>query len=340
MALLYTIRQNGARLGVPEVIEREIRKQILQSGLEAHERMVKSGRLLQRILNSSVDPIISSASPAPKIRRAIDVRLAELEGMLIRVPLTLDHVRRALDRVDSATPPSGGRKQQYKDCLIWEAASELASEWIVYIVSQDGAFFDGSHLTKPLVEECKRKNVIIKAFRSLQDLIKELVPQAPAVDYEALEQVVRIEGAVAAQDNLRRERWMTLGDLQDINLQVFATEEPEKLSVMFEAIFTLSGSPSMVVKEGLSGKAKRVPIENEPILDPSIRVQGSFLYDTRSREAADFTSNKADISWVGEDGIRRRGSSIYSAGGSTTLLAGPAITTVSGDAVFQFQDEM
>ncbi|MFC5828975.1 PIN domain-containing protein [Nonomuraea insulae] len=325
VALLYAVRQNDAKLGMPEVIKREIKKQILQSGMEAFDRMVKSGRLLQRLLNSSVDPLLSSRSPERKIEQAIQDRLIELQPLMIHVPLTLDHVRRALDRVDAGLPPSGGRKQQYKDCLIWEAARDLATDYVVYIVSQDAAFFENKSLAKALFRECSQEGFEIKAFPSLQDVLVDLAPAVPNIDRDALSRLVAAEALSSATAMLKSLRGFTLGDLLNLDVKVFGTEDPSRLSATFEAAYNLSGSPQ-------DPKYGYV----DAVFNASLKVSGSFTLIPASDQLLDFIGYHGVFSWAGPDGISREMYTILTSSGKSTLTIGPAIRAMPDGASFDF----
>jgi hypothetical protein len=160
VAVLYSIRQRGGTLGLPEIIEREARKQCLEAVLEATERIEKSRRLINRFLNNPPSTFSSSQPPrSPNTRRineAFDNRLKELDPILARIPFSNEQALRALDRVDERRPPAA-RKAEFKDCAIWEAALDLAEQYAVYLVTRDGSFYDGDDLARGLRQECQER---------------------------------------------------------------------------------------------------------------------------------------------------------------------------------------
>lgn len=138
-ALLYALQRRRGRIGLPEVIERELEKNIMKVGIEALDRAVSANAVLHDIAQPGFLPLPDQG----RLRAAIQERIQELDEMIVRVPFTPEHALKALDRVNSETPPNGPKNQQFKDSAIWEALLELGRTYEVYFVTADKGFFEG-----------------------------------------------------------------------------------------------------------------------------------------------------------------------------------------------------
>jgi hypothetical protein len=214
---------------MPEVIEREIEKHGLAVGFEAVAAARKAERQLERLLDRRVSFFIPTDAV---LKEGIESRLRQLEPLFERVPLTVEHVRQALDRVNAGVAPST-RRQEYKDSLIWEATLELGAQSQVYLVTEDSAFFVGEELASSLREECRQKQLSIRGFRGLEACLADLAPTAPASYSEVREKI---------KTSLRGWSESRLGDFgctgkvsEELDIKLFATEDPARAAVAFTA---------------------------------------------------------------------------------------------------------
>lgn len=224
----YAIRQHNAKIGLPEVIEREVEKHGLAVGLEAVAAVEKAKRQLERLLDKQV---LFSVPKETDIRNGIEKRLQQLEPLFERVPLTLHHARMALDRVNSGVAPNG-RRQEYKDSLIWEATLELAARFHVVLVTEDSGFFRGEELDPSLQQECLQSRLSIQAFRSLEQCLTALAPRLPATYSDEIREKIKTalrewsEEKIAQSGNEGRAT-------AEVDLQLFATEDPSRFALSF-----------------------------------------------------------------------------------------------------------
>jgi len=115
-ALLFAIQQQDGRLGWPDIIEDEIRKQAMRSADEAINHVRDGLRVLEMLVGWRPDPRLPLKED---VDSAISRRIAELAPLPIRVPYTVEHARAALRRVNEETPPNTSKSQQFKDSAIW-----------------------------------------------------------------------------------------------------------------------------------------------------------------------------------------------------------------------------
>jgi len=131
-ALLHALTETNARIGVPEVVETEVKNVLLDLADGAVAAITKNNSLLQQLSGQKLTYM------AP-----IEGRWKQLEGALTRIPFTFEQAKAALDRVMKKLPPSGPNNEQFRDCCIWETALSLASERTVHLITKDSAFYQG-----------------------------------------------------------------------------------------------------------------------------------------------------------------------------------------------------
>lgn len=137
-ALLHVIYSRNGKIGMPEVIEKEIRKTLFAAGLDAVGVVQKGFQDISSITGSYWRFKVPSEQ---ELRKGIDVRLAELESLFERVEITLEQTRSALDRVYEGSPPNGPKNQQFKDSMIWEAILDLGQRFEVHLITEDSGFY-------------------------------------------------------------------------------------------------------------------------------------------------------------------------------------------------------
>lgn len=108
-ALLYTINNLQAKLAFPEVIEMEIEKHIYNIAIDAKYRIERGYREIGAILGSYHQYKLPSNDD---ILTAISKKIEKISPLLIKVPFTLEHAKKALERVNNGIPPSSTKQQQ------------------------------------------------------------------------------------------------------------------------------------------------------------------------------------------------------------------------------------
>lgn len=267
-SLLYALRATGSVLGLPQVIEREVVKNGVEHGQKARSDVDRGLRVLRALTGAVPDALLPDDAA---LRSAVDRRIADLEPLLVRSPLTMDHVLRALDRVDLHEAPAHSG-QQVKDCLIWEACLDLSAGHEVHLASQDKAFFkEGNHqkgMHPGLVADCDRRDVRIHLHSSLEAALAHFEPRA-VEHFDDRRAVLALEPAVAplVEDSLRLESAALGGERNDASVRPFVTERPDRLALDFTLGWDL-------LRDGA------------PVADQWAAATGSCVYD---QDAADVT---------------------------------------------------
>ncbi|MGO9110028.1 MAG: PIN domain-containing protein [Thermoguttaceae bacterium] len=276
VAFIYHLRQSRIALGLPEVIEREIaRNAIKQMGDWKAAIQQNSRKLFAVTGHLNVEHLPGNA----QIEAASRNVTAELEGLFLRVPFTLDHARSALDRVESGLPPNHSN-QQFKDSAIWEAVLELARTNRVHFVTNDGAFYkktaEGEEtVAANLRGECGRNNAAVTLYRNLSSCLKSLQQGVIAKPFDSRAVASEIEKALdpallagmAAESNCR-----FTGERISESVSAFLTGKTDELAVDFELTYRLE-----------------VAGEDEPAqaIEPAMTVRGNCFYDVATKKVSD-----------------------------------------------------
>lgn len=204
-ALLHILDEMNGSMGLPEVIELEVRKHIVKAGKEAGKRVKDGLSTIRSIIGAWADVKIPSDGD---FATAVDTRFHELSKFLVKVPFTESHARAALAMVIDEVPPNGQKNQQFKDSAIWQALLELSQESDVVFVTNDSGFFQGGDvknkvLAENLAADCSTLGRRITIFDELGSCLEALRKEAPQLDKAQLIAVV--------VDHLHSQLWSDAG---------------------------------------------------------------------------------------------------------------------------------
>lgn len=200
--------------------------------------------------------------------------------------MTLDEVRRALARVNDATPPNSEKNQQMKDSLLWEACVSLSEESDVYLVTNDGGFFkdkkkEDSPLAEPLSSEPPVVSGHLRVFRSLENAMNRFAPDfsaervdVPEIDLDKV--ISEITAVAFRHSEMVTNRGIEV-DFRGVIPEFFKTSESHRFSVSFTAFF------AVVNKDGQEAPGKAV-------------VAGDLIFDTRKPAVENV--NLQSIAWT------------------------------------------
>lgn len=256
-SLLFSLRRHGGRLGLPEVVEQELRKNAANTAVDAAQKLNDAAALLA---DMGIHTGLAEPHDTESVRARSADRMLQLEPFLHRVPLSLVHAQRALERVNAELPPNGPGNQQFKDSLIWEAVLELSSEYAVTFLTGDKGFFEGRDFRKgiarALAGEAGPTGVSVVPPPEIRNLLEQLSSGLTAVQREDLRSAVRAT-LVARLETAARALKFTVGELLEQNEWAFVTENAGVLSVQFqlhyEAFVQPSGSHAITVHFDIAG---------------------------------------------------------------------------------------
>ncbi len=306
-ALLHVIHRHQGRIGLPEVVEGEIEKQILKAGLEAADEIRRRFRELRLILGAHRP---YEAPFEDGITKAIGTRLKELAPLFVRVPMTLAHAQSALGRVNDETPPNSLKNQQFKDSLIWEAVLDLGSRYDIHFVTKDGGFYrdkEKTRLAVNLEQDCVARKVSLHIYSDLKPLLDALRADMPDIDrHQIAEAAYAAVQAEVATDAARYA--MRLGRLVESEISPFITENHDMLAVQFRLVLEAID---------LEEDGQRNELE--------LCAEGQCGFSISTGQSTDAALDRIEYAWTDAAGERRSSKSAYLRGVSINLGRAPDV---------------
>lgn len=249
-ALSYYCGSMGVRLGLPEVVEREIHRNALRLGRESCGRIRDSYRRLR--LFGFATPIKTPSDA--EIEQHVAGRLAELEPYIERVPFTLEHARGALDRVLDQSPPNSANNQQFKDSAIWEAALALCTRYAVRLVTADKAFYANQIYSQGLPDRLLADiagEFDLVTYSDLESLLVAVQETSTVPNYSEVAR--RITATIQPEvERVSEERGLTIRSTLDTRLNALPTADGDVLALGFQARFLAAAAVGDPTGEGRS----------------------------------------------------------------------------------------
>lgn len=251
-ALLYALDSVGGKIGMPEVIEREVFKHGVAMGRLARESIEKNLRTIRALLGESPGVRLPTDQDFETV---VNGRLAELEHLFHRVSFTAEIALRALDRVDLKQPPSAAG-QQYKDSVIWEHCLDLAGTFDVHLITADKAFYQQGNYQRGLDERLRSELADRKLHVSIHANIEPLLIGVSAnvsssFDPSAAGDAIQDATIVTVRRSLESDGWV-LGDRRSATFDAFVTERIDTLFLNFVIEYaTRSGSDAAVTSRAV-----------------------------------------------------------------------------------------
>lgn len=308
-AFLYTVNSAAHKIGLPQVVEDEIRKHTELAASDAKEKIARYFRDIQAVVGFH-NPY--ELPDEERIRQAITERFDELGNLIVRIPFTLDHARSALTRVNEDIPPSSTKRQQFKDCAIWEAILELGQEYDIYLVSKDGDFYHANNkksLSPILSEEANQSGIAVKVFPSIDACLEALEGNRPDIDVEKL----ALNIFEVMEEELSRK--VASNNLRIIKpsshlIRAFITEDHNRLAVEYTIVIEAVNTDTNELNVGESASAT---------------VEGSCTFNVESLTVENNQFNSISESWVSTDGEGKVTKSVYMRTGTAYLGRGPDV---------------
>jgi hypothetical protein len=239
VTLVYTLSRRGGVVGLPEVVELELKGQIVEAGREAAGKASGPLHMLHTLTD---DPSLATGLPsADKLRQKVEERIAQLDPVLAREPFTVEHAKAALAMVNAKEPPSD-RNQQFKDCAIWQAVLALSLRYSTVLLTNDKAFFRNRDpekgLAENLVKDCTKAGTNVKGFYGIGPYLKALESDEPEFDRNSVKELI----IPVAMQRIKREaeRCKTVPtEPCDFSISAFPTANPDRLAIDYSFNFKL-----------------------------------------------------------------------------------------------------
>jgi hypothetical protein len=267
-ALVFALVQDQGTIGLPEIVELELKKHVVRAGMEASNQIQANLDFIQRIQTGRSRPesdlmfalglSFARYPEEAEVARWIDRRLDALPFDLRRVPFTEGHARRALLRVIDETAPNGPKNQQFKDSAIWEAILEIADKNPVVFVTRDKGFYanrtPSSGLDPALLADAKRSRQGITVVTTLAACLREMGKSAVVPSFEALSEILggALESAARRAAGRRELRAATQ---PEFDIEHFPTDDWSGRAVSFRASYTLDSDEGTTGTLSIQGEA-------------------------------------------------------------------------------------
>jgi hypothetical protein len=302
-ALLYILRQSSGKIGLPEVLEEELIKHTLKSGLEAVEKINKGFKTIEVIMGFRSPYTVPDEA---KLEAVVKERLTDLDDLFIRVPFTFEHAKSALRRINEESQPNGPKNQQFKDSAIWEAILTLLDSYTVHFISEDNAFFKGRESKKEkladnLLNDCREIGGQVFIYNNMASCLKALQQDVPSLDYSNI--ILNIDKLINSRlrRELATERGFQITTLarEKSSLSAFLTEINGKLALSFELCYQCIDIQN-------NGEVERT--------EALFRAKGDCLYEIDTQIISDIEMDSERIYWVEPSGEAGRRGVVYASG--------------------------
>ena len=285
-ALMHLVNTMDLRIALPEVVEEEIHKQILDLAIDSCQKIERGFRDLRAVLGAHRPYEIPTQDD---MEAAIKKRFEELAPFIVRIDFTLEHAKKALLRVNQRIPPSSSKSQQFKDAAIWEAALELGREYRLLLVTEDGDFFEDKDrriLNKVLAKDCENFGVSIQIYSDLSVLLNYLRGEAPELDYDGIANSIHASIANQLSQAISRNG-LRVAEIQKPDISAFITENHDILALEFDITF------DAIDIGGTTDGAK---------LNPVVIVDGDGKYVISTGSAVETRIHSIETRWENEVG--------------------------------------
>lgn len=233
-ALLYALERHDAALGVPEVVERELKTHFRRANDKALSMIATATDTLLKLHGKVPNPAYPSTESAIA---AVDDRLAELSGVVVRQRITPEHREAATDMVFDKLPPNGEKDQQYKDCLLWQAVRQLAESYDVAFVTRDRGFYASrkpdAGLAENLLADLDPDSGKVELFPSLDACLNVLTRDAPDLAYGHIASEIYSQLRDQLAESAQRRDVRPADDGMDHEMAPFATGLAGRVALSF-----------------------------------------------------------------------------------------------------------
>lgn len=299
-ALLHAVEKHNGKLALIEVVKLELQKHVVKQGMEAVERVLSDSRKIQNLTGKTVPQITVSEED---FSEGLQQRLDTLSPLLIDIPFTLDHAKRALERVVADRPPNGPKNQQYKDSVIWEAALDLSQSYAVYLVTKDNGFFKGgkkenSELATELLKDCRLVGGTVLVFRSVEECVESLQETAPLRNMVAVSLAIDLVISGRIRQDVS-EKGFDLGEMINRHCIEAPTPDPSALAVSFQLTYRMIDVASP---------------EGVPRDDATVFAKGDCAYNPFDGNVTEARLSRLEFAWTDAEGEHRNANIFLSVG--------------------------
>jgi hypothetical protein len=228
-AARYYLKKTGARVGMPEVIRREVTVHLTKEIADLVSSVRDDHQKLLRLFGKMKEVVLPTVQEQSETVRL----LFETLGVeIIDVPFSLESASDSFNRTIEKLPPST-TSQQFKDGVIWADCLGLAQLDEVILVAHDNAFYKaGSDEMHPILRE-EAKNAPYK-LRLMKDIKTLLADIRVRVEINKDELEIAIFDQKPVSSPYLAEHGFDAGPRTLCDWKLYATESPSKLFLNFK----------------------------------------------------------------------------------------------------------
>lgn len=188
--LVKLLETHRGELFLPEILRREYFSNAAAATRRYEADMRADGGKIRLLLGQDV-PVESVSDEI--VERSVHARLQALAHILREGDTVAALHHDTGERVIARRPPAAANNDNYKDCMIWEALLRLPAGSEVWLISHDGAFYEGEDIHPTLSEEALARDISLHVHKSLTPLMRELRARMQQLDLAGAEAAERAQ---------------------------------------------------------------------------------------------------------------------------------------------------
>jgi hypothetical protein len=239
LTLIYTVNRLKGVIGLPEVVELELKNQIIEAGMDAISKVEDHCGRIDLLTDASLRQLLPSREV---LESQVEATLTKLEPIFVREPFTLEHAKAALRMVNEKLPPNGSGNQQFKDSAIWLALLSLARRFSTHFITNDKAFFKQRDpklgLAPNLMADCQREGVNVRVHWEIASCLEAIVGDKPEFDQSLVGNLILAEVMPRLEVEAKR-LGLVLAKVTGTEMDAFRTELPNRIAIDYALAMTL-----------------------------------------------------------------------------------------------------
>jgi hypothetical protein len=298
-AVRFYLREQRARIGLPEVIKLEAEVH-MRTTLNEHIEKIRSshgqllsvfGRLREVVLPTQQD-----------VEELISQLFSTLGVEIQEIPFSLESAQASLLRTVKKLPPSE-KKQQFKDGVVWEDCLKMLDRETVIFVSNDKDFYEGRRFDQGLARALKKdlegrpnKLDIVPDLSGLLSQIGKKFWIDPTLLISAYE-----DRYGEKMHNMAARHSFVLEGEPTAEMDVFVTENPARLYVNFSIQLPCQDAT------------------NEGRTDAMIVTRGEGTYDAEGKQFVELANRGEKLVYRLQDGTEKKSENVVLVVGTAVI---------------------
>ena len=170
-AVRFYLRQQGAKVAIPEVVRLEVAQNLSRRLLQHIENIRSEYRQLLTAFGQLREVVLPTEA---EVHARIDELFESLGVEIIDIAFSFESARSSFMKTIAKQPPSA-TKQEFKDGVLWADCLTLMQTDEVVLVTDDRAFYEdqkpSNGLAKNLIDEARSRQHQIRVLPTLSELL-------------------------------------------------------------------------------------------------------------------------------------------------------------------------